>query len=168
MSEPIQSIAQNNYILSTQQEISHDNTLSGNGTVESPLGVVNVYNETVLFQTSSVDDTKWNVTLSEDIGNFDRIKILARRANNSNLVNLDCPNVYEDDTTAISGNKKMITCDCDMGGTEFKYFTVFSLSGNKYTEFSARLMNYGGKLNDWQTTNFWLHPTKIIGINRKA
>ena len=40
MSEPIQSIAQNNYILATQQAVSHDNTLSGNGTVDSPLGVI--------------------------------------------------------------------------------------------------------------------------------
>ena len=39
MSEPIQSIAQNNYILATQKEVSHDNTLSGNGTLDSPLGV---------------------------------------------------------------------------------------------------------------------------------
>lgn len=39
MSE-IQSIAQNNYILATQQEVSHDNTLSGNGTSSSPLGIV--------------------------------------------------------------------------------------------------------------------------------
>lgn len=40
MSEPIQSISQGNYILATQQEVSHDNTLSGNGTVDSPLGVM--------------------------------------------------------------------------------------------------------------------------------
>ena len=39
MSEPIQSISQGNYILATQQEVSHDNTLSGNGTSASPLGV---------------------------------------------------------------------------------------------------------------------------------
>ena len=43
MSEPIQSISQGNYILATQQEVSHDNTLSGNGTVDSPLGVVPGY-----------------------------------------------------------------------------------------------------------------------------
>lgn len=42
MANEIQSIAQNNYILSTQQEVSHDNTLSGNGTVDSPLGVSRV------------------------------------------------------------------------------------------------------------------------------
>ena len=40
MSEPIQSIAQNNYILATQQEVSHDNTLSGNGMADSPLSVI--------------------------------------------------------------------------------------------------------------------------------
>ena len=43
MSEPIQSIAQNNYILATKQEVSHDNTMSGNGTVDSPLGVTSGY-----------------------------------------------------------------------------------------------------------------------------
>lgn len=40
MSDPIRSISQNNYILATQQEVSHDNTLTGNGTPESPLSVV--------------------------------------------------------------------------------------------------------------------------------
>ena len=40
MSEPIQSISQGNYILATQQEVSHDSTLSGNGTSASPLGVI--------------------------------------------------------------------------------------------------------------------------------
>lgn len=39
MSDPIRSISQNNYLLATQQEVSHDNTLSGNGTEASPLGV---------------------------------------------------------------------------------------------------------------------------------
>lgn len=39
MSDPIRSISQNNFILADQKEVSHDNTLSGNGTAESPLGV---------------------------------------------------------------------------------------------------------------------------------
>ena len=43
MSEPIQSIAKNNYILAIQQEVSHDNTLSGNGTSASPLGIDSDY-----------------------------------------------------------------------------------------------------------------------------
>ena len=60
MSEPIQSIAQNNYILATQQEVSHDNTLSGNGTVDSPLGL----NETVLWTNSNPSQVSANVTLT--------------------------------------------------------------------------------------------------------
>ena len=39
----IQTISQGNYILATQQEVSHDNTLSGNGTVDNPLGVTSGY-----------------------------------------------------------------------------------------------------------------------------
>jgi len=39
MSDPIRSISQNNFILADQKEVSHDNTLRGNGTPESPLGV---------------------------------------------------------------------------------------------------------------------------------
>lgn len=40
MSEPIQSIATNNYLLAAQQEVSHDNTLSGTGMTNSPLSVI--------------------------------------------------------------------------------------------------------------------------------
>ena len=40
MSNTIRSISQNNYLLATQQEVSHDNKLTGNGTPESPLSVV--------------------------------------------------------------------------------------------------------------------------------
>lgn len=69
MSEPIQSIAQNNYILATQQEVSHDNTLSGNGTVDSPLGVASdlivITEETVGTYTISTSDVNINATFSK-------------------------------------------------------------------------------------------------------
>lgn len=61
MSEPIQSIAQNNYILATQKEVSHDNTLSGNGTVDSPLSVIlsstNDANVNNIVVTAALPDT---------------------------------------------------------------------------------------------------------------
>lgn len=64
MSEPIQSISQGNYILATQKEVSHDNTLSGNGTVDSPLGVASdlivITEETV--GTYSVGNSDVNVS----------------------------------------------------------------------------------------------------------
>jgi hypothetical protein len=72
MSE-IQSISQNNYILATQQEVSHDNSLSGNGTVDSPLGVVPGYNETMLYSGAAGTSA---VTLSESFENFESIKLV--------------------------------------------------------------------------------------------
>ena len=72
MSEPIQAISQQNYILATQQEVSHDNSLSGNGTVESPLGVVPGYNETVLWSGTALSGDR---ILSESWKNFDKISI---------------------------------------------------------------------------------------------
>ena len=60
MSE-INAIATNNYLLATQQEVSHDNTLSGNGTVDSPLGVVlsatNDANVNNIVVTAALPDT---------------------------------------------------------------------------------------------------------------
>ena len=61
MSEPIQSIAQNNYILATQQEVSHDNTLSGTGMADSPLGVVNPLPYPIEFVGTSGEATGANI-----------------------------------------------------------------------------------------------------------
>ena len=60
MSE-INAIATNNYLLTTQQEVSHDNTLSGNGTVDSPLGVVNPLLYPMQFITTTAEATAQNV-----------------------------------------------------------------------------------------------------------
>ena len=68
MSE-INAIATNNYLLSTQQEVSHDNTLSGNGTVDSPLGL----NETVLWEATA--SNQYSAALNEPYSNFERIRI---------------------------------------------------------------------------------------------
>lgn len=77
MSEPIQSIATNNYLLAAQQEVSHDNTLSGNGTVDSPLGL----NETVLWSGSwkpgnTSSPTNSAIEVSESIDNFEYIRVV--------------------------------------------------------------------------------------------
>ena len=70
MSEPIQSIAQNNYILATQQEISHDNTLSGNGTVDSQLGLNKTWvNVTSAFEVRNIsDDSTMTFLYSPSLG----------------------------------------------------------------------------------------------------
>lgn len=54
MSDPIRSISQNNYILATQQEVSHDSTLTGNGTEDSPLSVF-----TEALYTAGISDVEY-------------------------------------------------------------------------------------------------------------
>lgn len=60
-------------ILATHQEVSHDNTLSGNGTVGSPLGVVPGYNETVLWSGNATGTSAGSFT--ENIFNFERFGV---------------------------------------------------------------------------------------------
>lgn len=148
-------------ILSTPQEVSHDNTLSGNGTVDSPLGVVNGYNETVLF-TSSWNDKLWNVNLSEPVSSFKKIRMYVTRGDGANE-----PKSYEYETSLLP-NYLTLEVDTILTNDIYRYFTLCVLSGSTYTELSARLMNYPNTLSDWNNTNSWCHPIKIVGINRKA
>lgn len=70
------------FITSGAEIVNHDNSLSGNGTVDSPLGVVPGYNETVLWEGSAGIQLKNGITLSESRLNFDELKIYYK--NNTN------------------------------------------------------------------------------------
>ena len=65
------------FITEGAEIVNHDNTLSGNGTVDSPLGVVPGYNETVLWSGtySGTVSTANFITLSERPDNFETIEI---------------------------------------------------------------------------------------------
>lgn len=69
MSDPIRSISQNNFILADQKEVAHDNTLSGNGTPESPLGVssdlIVITEENLGTYTVGTSDVNINGTFSK-------------------------------------------------------------------------------------------------------
>lgn len=69
------------FITSGAEIVNHDASLSGNGTVASPLGVVPGYNETVLWSGTAQS----GIQLSEPITNFGRIGILFGRASNSEI-----------------------------------------------------------------------------------
>lgn len=75
MANEIEAIATNNYVLATQQAVTHDNSMSGNGTVDSPLGVVPGYNETVLWEGACLTQGGAAVTLAEPASNFEKIEI---------------------------------------------------------------------------------------------
>ena len=159
MSEQIQSIAQNNYILATQKEVSHDNTLSGNGTVDSPLGVVHGYNETVLWEGDQVGSA-FTITASEPPTNFQYIYVLGH-------TNDDLPNQFNffSDTHQLSITQAM------------------QLSDHQFTTWGEKLMNIRIKSDGqitpevtkerkWGSTSYTEMNTfgiyKVVGIGRKA
>ena len=63
------------FITSGAEIVNHDNSLSGNGTVDSPLGVVPGYNETVLFDGSLTGTLPVSATLSEAPSAFEYVQV---------------------------------------------------------------------------------------------
>ena len=64
------------FIVSADPYVNHDNSMSGNGTLTSPLGVVPGYNETVLWSGEVMVTTAQNaINLSESLNNFNSFKI---------------------------------------------------------------------------------------------
>ena len=157
MSEPIQSIAQNNYILATQQEVSHDNTLSGNGTVESPLGVVPGYNETVLWSGNS----EGNITLSERCTNFEKLELTTT---NNEIITIK----------VAEQNFSLIFCPSSNTNYVFFSFVNFTLSGTNITTNVGQVLNAGAFTAEkpnitWdKSTSFKRWCVKVVGINRIA
>ena len=156
MSEPIQSIAQNNYILSTQQEISHDNTLSGNGTVDSPIGL----NRTTLFENASGTNGNTNITLSESISNFEYVQIDY--------------SVWEDEkATQIlpvqSSRYQLNTVWYDNGSNFYHFCDVITINGTAYKLIKAAFHNFNSTsiTIDGDAKKFF-KTYKVVGINRKA
>ena len=64
------------FITEGAEIVNHDNSLSGNGTVDSPLGVSNkVHNETLIYEKPSNSYGSSACFLSEPITAFENIKI---------------------------------------------------------------------------------------------
>ena len=61
------------FITEGAEIVNHDNTLSGNGTVDSPLSVVPGYNETVLYSSTGAILSA-ETTLSEPGSNFEKLE----------------------------------------------------------------------------------------------
>ena len=165
MSEPIQSIAQNNYILTTQQEISHDNTLSGNGTVDSPLGVVPGYNETVLWEGTGTTA----FTASEPLTNFERIKFYLNSDANAEISCVEVPMIGRNtsaiklswtDTWKNDGQWKFLIWHGVLNNTGM---SAFNNSSTFYLGVSNNFNAAGGNYGNAAPLFY-----KVIGINRKA
>lgn len=149
------------FITEGAEIVNHDNSLSGNGTVDSPLGVVPGYNETVLFEDTNGHGMDNSITLSDDVDKFDRIRIYY--------------NVWSGAATRVM--EFTFTNQCVMSNLE--QFTTTGLniivwqfnpltSSNKRTV-SLNYFNYfEGKWTGTALTKSNFLVFKIVGINRKA
>jgi len=172
MSE-INAIATNNYLLAAQQEVSHDNTLSGNGTVDSPLGVVPGYNETVLYSSAphiyGGGTSSESFQLSENISAFERIGFYVNK--NTNIGNNQNFTEYY---VEYRDNHDVTSCNFQYGPVPENNVTAnwFILRASiqnttcnvsaAYNSYTAVQQPYWG--NKWFPGSLY----KVVGINRKA
>ena len=164
MSEPMQSIAQNNYIL--------HNIDAKKLYVQEPLFTANsgdaVYvgwrpDETVLFETTATSGVA-SATLSEPLTNFERVKIKFGAGNDANMNVRTCYNEF--DTNCWQYN--LVGQRTDDAGIVFGV-GAFS-AANNYTELHRQYGKYyifltGNTVNGPGNLNISLF--KVIGINRK-
>ena len=170
MSEPIQSISQGNYILATSQEVLHDNTLSGNGTSASPLGVVP--NETILFQyTGEGKNTSTAFDISEPLTNFELIRIrgVGYPGNDGQLVYCYSPSPR---TTAENFSICTTYYCSKVDGNPLQVIGQrYSASNNglTYGIIDKKMLYWPSTGNAATNTNAnMLSIDQIVGINRKA
>ena len=149
--------------------VQHDNSLSGNGTVNSPLGVVPGYNETVLFDQSANQNcsTTAEFQMSESLWNFHRA-------------------IVEFDNMEYDNTPLNMEIDMDVTNTATTYSTPF----RNGTSFPALILPYANfKINEagnikyvnrgllwgnsWTSVNTitgdnkGYRVRKVIGINHK-
>lgn len=149
------------FITSGAEIVNHDNTLSGNGTVDSPLGL---NNETVLFENAA--GTSANITLSEPLSGFNTCKIFAFP--NEMTVTASFVEEWPADTSCF-GMSHWVYLGGIANFPYVLYCTRYDVNGNTFTFNKAN--------HTWFDTNFTkagagstspLMITKIVGINRKA
>ena len=143
------------FIVSADPFVQHDNSLSGNGTVNSPLGVVPGYNETVLYS----GQTTGNIVVNEPFSGFERIKLLVGRGYDNCVYN------------EFPGDATQWRCQSTIQAeTVILNYSNYTISGGvsaiknkdlRWTLNTNNTINYGG-------TTFPNSIWKVIGINRIA
>lgn len=149
-------IYQDHFILAEQQEVSHDSSLSGNGTVNSPLGVVPGYNETVLW-SGDITTTADKIILSEPFTNFERQGVYWKcyeRRFYSEFANTGTDNPFTLGAVFVLGDGS-VEKSCTMWGAD------------STTQLSYKNTSHGSITAAGTSFNTNVVPYKIIGINRK-
>ena len=158
------------FIVSADPFVQHDTSLSGNGTVNSPLGVVPGYNETVLWsgntQLSAMNTSASAIHLSESLYNFDKIGVYAKplSTHNEYKVSEFTPNSAEEGFDFVNWYKG--------GGLTTGGAVRFGIAFIQYNATgmwvkSNELFQLSVDKNGVSTQNNQSIMKKIVGINRK-
>ena len=147
------------FITEGAEIVNHDNSLSGNGTVDSPLGVVPGYNETVLWSGNTNSGT-----LSEPISAFEYAKFYCRDdAHRSFIIDVAGTHSAAGQTQllATSANTcSLRTLQAEITGTNFAIWGAqFGFNG------STTAISW---MNGRNSNSRWTVAEKVIGINRIA
>ena len=142
-------------------DVSHDNTLSGNGTVDSPLGVVNGYNETVLYSGHiGAGAAPTAYSLSEPISAFDSYRVYWLWNEGTNCAG-EVSEFYWDEDRPTMNNFTLFSVN-RFSNTNFTALGLFEIASNlKDITYTFSQQN-----NDTKDKNIKIK--KIVGINRKA
>lgn len=151
------------FITSGAEIVNHDASLSGNGTVDSPLGVVPGYNETVLW---SGEKYWWNSTgalnLSESVNNFEIIRIKAKD-------DWEIHEAYFYVPSNPTNNQFDITLQGVEGSKLVTKSSKFTFSGSSIglNSYFALELNSAKAMNIY-TDRSYVQFQEVVGINRKA
>ena len=144
------------FIVSADPYVNHNNSLSGNGTLTSPLGVVPGYNETVLW-SGDITSTANKITLSEPFTNFERQGVYWKcyeRRFYSEFANTGTDNTF------CVGAVYVLNA-----GTVEKSCTTWT--PDSISQLSYKNTSHGSITASGTSFNTNVVPYKIVGINRK-
>ena len=148
------------FIVSADPYVNHDNSLSGNGTLTSPLGVVPGYNETVLYSGTASSA----VALSESYSGFERIALEIEYwpLGAASLIHYEYPT---NQTSFTYVAPWVVSKTGGLAVFEGKY----SATDNTHIVLQEALYNNmnGNTQNTWVEAKSQSKIHKVIGINRK-
>ena len=153
------------FITEGAEIVNHDASLSGNGTVDSPLGVVPGYNETVLYSGALTSAAN----LSEPMTAFEKIDVYMASdntdVNNFHFVNTIDPNNGAKNWPCTNGLGSYAWLAINLLQTTTAYNTL-TCPKYKYINFGA----YNSTAASFSVTTGTNANIirKIIGINRKV
>ena len=153
------------FIVSADPYVNHDTSLSGNGTLTSPLGVVPGYNETVLWENNGSFSAKGlTAGFSEPASAFERLMFVCGTDTHSK----NCSVVeYHPGSASINWP--------EFYSNGFRYWqTTFNINDTGMTAGPGFFCSwtYSTATNAWSKGNTdWQYNyqgvKKVIGINRK-